>query len=628
MSKIAVVGAGYVGLTTAACFSHLGHDVVCADVDVARVERLRRAATEEGVLPIVEEGLEQLVRDGLRHGRLRFVIGAAAAVAGAEFVYLCVPTPQGDDGSADLSYVESAAAEIGPLLDSESIVVNKSTVPVGSTRIVQRALRRPDVYVVSNPEFLREGSAVHDFLHPGRIVIGADDQAAAIRVASLYLGVAAPLVVTDPRSAEIIKYASNAFLATKVSFVNAVAAICESVGADVNDVVLGMGYDDRIGREFLRPGPGWGGSCLPKDTRALLRIADDAGYRFDLLKATIDVNEQQLDRMVDKLADAVGTPLDGVTVAVWGLTFKARTDDLRDSPALAIVQRLLDRGATVQAYDPTVQSLDGIDVRPDPYAACEGAAVLAVLTEWDELRWLDFDKVASVMASPPRGRHPQPPRPDVARTLGVHLPRGRPRLMARVVVAGGAGFIGSYVCEALVNRGDHVVAIDNLVTGRPDNVAGLLGHERFALVEHDVCQPLERTGALAPRVDLVMDLASPASPDDFDRIPLEILAVGSAGTGHLLDLARADGARFFLASTSEVYGDPLVHPQHESYWGHVDPIGPRSCYDEAKRFAEALTMATAACTAWTCASPASSTPTAPACTPTTAGWSRTSSSRP
>jgi len=395
-----VVGAGYVGLTTAACFSHLGHDVVCADVDVARVERLSRAATEEGVLPIVEEGLEQLVRDGLRHGRLRFVIGAAAAVADAEFVYLCVPTPQRDDGSADLSYVESAAAEIGPLLDSESIVVNKSTVPVGSTRIVQRALRRPDVYVVSNPEFLREGSAVHDFLHPGRIVIGADDQAAAIRVASLYLGVAAPLVVTDPRSAEIIKYASNAFLATKVSFVNAVAAICESVGADVNDVVLGMGYDDRIGREFLRPGPGWGGSCLPKDTRALLRIAEDAGYRFDLLKATIDVNEQQLDRMVDKLADAVGSPLDGVTVAVWGLTFKARTDDLRDSPALAVIQRLLDRGARVQAYDPTVRSLEGIDVRPDPYAACEGAAVLAVLTEWDELRWLDFDKVASVMAAP------------------------------------------------------------------------------------------------------------------------------------------------------------------------------------------------------------------------------------
>ncbi len=393
-----MVGAGYVGLTTAACFSHLGHEVVCADIDAERIARLARAD-----LPIVEEGLEQLVRDGLRQGRLRFVVGAAAAVPAAEFVYLCVPTPQGSDGSVDLSFVEAVAAEIGPLVASESIVVNKSTVPVGSTGVVQRVLRRPDVHVVSNPEFLREGSAVHDFLHPERIVIGADHQAAAIRVASIYLGVAAPLIVTDPASAEIIKYASNAFLATKLSFVNAVAAICESVGADVNDVVLGMGYDERIGREFLRPGPGWGGSCLPKDTRALMRMADDAGYRFDLLRASIDVNEQQLERMVDKIAEAVGGALDGVTVAVWGLTFKARTDDLRNSPALAVIDRLQARGADVQAYDPTVGGAltgrDALDVRPDPYAACEGASVLAVLTEWDELRWLDFDKVAAVMSA-------------------------------------------------------------------------------------------------------------------------------------------------------------------------------------------------------------------------------------
>jgi UDPglucose 6-dehydrogenase len=394
MAKIAVIGAGYVGLTTAACFSHLGHEVVCGDIDAERVARLAEAD-----VPIVEEGLEQLVVDGLRHGRLRFVVGAAAAVPGVEFVYLCVPTPQAADGAADLSFVESVAAEIGPLLASESIVVNKSTVPVGSTRIVQRALRRPDVLVVSNPEFLREGSAVHDFLHPGRIVIGADDQAAAIRVASLYLGVAAPLIVTDPPSAEIIKYASNAFLATKLSFVNAVAAVCESVGADVNDVVLGMGYDPRIGREFLRPGPGWGGSCLPKDTRALLRIADDAGYDFELLQASIDVNEQQLDRVVDKVAAAAGGSLEGVTVAAWGLTFKARTDDLRESPALAVIARLRARGAVVQAFDPTVRGpLPDVDVRQDAYAACEGAAVLVVLTEWDELRWLDFDKVGSVMA--------------------------------------------------------------------------------------------------------------------------------------------------------------------------------------------------------------------------------------
>jgi UDPglucose 6-dehydrogenase len=395
MSRIAVVGAGYVGLTTAAGFAHLGHEVVCADIDAHRIARL-----VEADLPIVEEGLEQLVRDGLRHGRLRFVVGAVAAVDRAEYAYLCVPTPQRADGAADLSFIESVAAEIGPLLGSESIVVNKSTVPVGSTRIVQRALRRPDVFVVSNPEFLREGSAVHDFLHPERIVIGADDQAAAIRVASLYLGVAAPLIVTDPASAEIIKYASNAFLATKLSFVNAVAAVCESVGADVNDVVLGMGYDSRIGREFLRPGPGWGGSCLPKDTRALMRIADDAGYHFELLQATIDVNEQQLDRVVDKVAEAAGGVLDGVVVASWGLTFKARTDDLRESPALAVIYRLQARGAVVQTYDPTVRGpLPGVDVRHDAYAACEGAAVLVVLTEWDELRWLDFDKVGSVMAA-------------------------------------------------------------------------------------------------------------------------------------------------------------------------------------------------------------------------------------
>jgi UDPglucose 6-dehydrogenase len=391
------VGAGYVGLTTAVCFTKLDHEVVCADIDADKVTRL-----SNGDVPIVEDGLEELLRDGLRNGRLRFVLGAAKAVAGAEFVYLCVPTPQGADGAADLSYVEAAAREIGPLLDAETVVVNKSTVPVGSTRIVQRALRRSDVFVVSNPEFLREGSAVHDFLHPERIVIGSDDQAAAIRVASLYLGVPAPLIVTDPPSAEIIKYASNAFLATKLSFINAVAAICESVGANANDVVLGMGYDGRIGREYLRPGPGWGGSCLPKDTRALMRIAEDSGYHFALLQASIDVNEEQLDRMVTKVADAVGGPLDGVTIAAWGQTFKARTDDLRDSPALAVSERLLARGAVLRVYDPTVSvpPLPGVEVCPDPYAACEGAEVLVVLTEWDEFRWLDFDKVRSVMATP------------------------------------------------------------------------------------------------------------------------------------------------------------------------------------------------------------------------------------
>lgn len=700
-SEITVVGAGYVGLTTAACFAHLGHQVTCTDIDAKRV-----ASLKSGEVPILEAGLDNMLREGLTGGRLSFAVGSASAAAESEFVYLCVPTPQGSDGSADLSYIEAAAAEIGPVLAPEAIVINKSTVPVGSTLVVERALGRSDVFVVSNPEFLREGSAVHDFLHPDRIVIGAEDQAAAVRVAALYIGIAAPLIVTDPPSAELIKYASNAFLAAKVSFVNAIAAVCEAVGADMNDVVLGMGYDKRIGHEFLKPGPGWGGSCFlgaesvlvrrsgrirllsfeelwrevdelgieglealswrgedvtpefrrvsaatcrpydghvievrtkmgrritttadhdfvartgseggrvvrklaselttsdwlpvaqgfplvlehdlrvgrdcythripdqiwgapesdkrallrrlwdgdgswshvrggpsvvleygtvsraladgmvrllgdlgivarlevarttkstvdtywlmisgaeqveralfllpeaearavvasmsgqrkrikptgyrrlgeknaawvrvtttarrrhqglvysievpgahtivssygtvvgncfPKDSRALIRIAEDAGYDFDLMQGVVTVNQEQLDRMAEKASAMVGGSVDGVTFAVWGLTFKARTDDLRESPSVAIIHRLLASGAHIKAYDPSIvppvldrrsELLEGIELAPDPYAACDGAEALLVLTEWDEFRWLDFDRVAAALASP------------------------------------------------------------------------------------------------------------------------------------------------------------------------------------------------------------------------------------
>jgi UDPglucose 6-dehydrogenase len=395
MSKIAVIGTGYVGLTTGACFAHVGHDVTCADVDEGKVARLQR-----GEIPILEAGLDNLVREGLQDGRLRFVVGAANAVADCEFAYLCVPTPQGADGSADLSYIEDAAREIGPVLPSEAIVVNKSTVPVGSTRVVERALGRSDVAVVSNPEFLREGSAIHDFLHPDRIVIGAEDQSAAVRVQALYLGITAPVIVTDPASAETIKYAANAFLATKISFINAVAAVCEAVGADIKDVALGMGYDTRIGHEFLKPGPGWGGSCFPKDTRAMVRIAEDAGYDFNLLKGVVAVNDEQLHRVAEKIIALANGSVDGKRIGVWGLTFKARTDDLRESPSLAVIAHLVAQGAIVRAFDPSAPgSLEGIDVVDDPYAAVEGAEVLAVLTEWDEFRWLDIDKVADAMAA-------------------------------------------------------------------------------------------------------------------------------------------------------------------------------------------------------------------------------------
>jgi len=404
MSRVAVIGTGYVGLTTGACLAHLGHHVVCADIDTAKIEML-----QSGRIPIYEQGLQALVVEGLAAQRLRFVVGAAQAVADAqaEFVFLCVQTPQGLDGAADLSYVEQASRDIAPVLATGAVVITKSTVPVGSARVVERALGRADVAVVSNPEFLREGQAVHDCLHPDRVVIGCDDQAAAAKVAAIYQGLNAPVMVTDPATAETIKYACNAFLATKVSFVNAIANLCQAVGADVRDVVLGMGYDKRIGFEFLKPGPGWGGSCFPKDSRALVRMAQDAGYDFELLKGVIAVNDQQFRLLADRIAELAGGSLDGAVVAVWGLTFKAGTDDLRDSPAISVVERLVHRGATVKAFDPTVAgSLPtrlghlAIEVCADPYAACAGAAVLAVLTEWDEFRWLDFEKVAEAMATP------------------------------------------------------------------------------------------------------------------------------------------------------------------------------------------------------------------------------------
>jgi UDPglucose 6-dehydrogenase len=281
--------------------------------------------------------------------------------------------------------------------------VNKSTVPVGSTQVVERVMQRTDVKVVSNPEFLREGSAVRDFLFPDRIVIGSDDQEAAEKVASFYDDIDAPILITDPASAETIKYASNAFLATKLSFVNALAAVCEGVGADVRDVVKGLGYDRRIGHQYLQPGPGWGGSCFPKDTMALLHIAESGGYNFRFLDGVIAVNEEQFSRVVDKVSKAVGGDLSGRTVAVWGLTFKAGTDDMRDSPSLSVIDRLLADGATVRAFDPTVATHRGglderVAVGSDPLVVCKGADVVVVLTEWDEFADIDPAEVATLMA--------------------------------------------------------------------------------------------------------------------------------------------------------------------------------------------------------------------------------------
>jgi UDPglucose 6-dehydrogenase len=400
--KVAVIGAGYVGLTTAACFAHLGHDVLCADVDAERVARLKK-----GEVPILELGLPELIKEGLASNRLQFVVGAATAAQTAEIVFLCVQTPQGADGSADLSFVEAVAREIARVLPPNTVVVNKSTVPVGSTRFVQRVLseagaRAEGVTVASNPEFLREGQAVRDFLNPDRIVIGCEDPESAVRVSDLYKRVDAPVLVTDPASAEMIKYASNAFLATKVSFINAIANLCEAVDADAREVAIGMGYDTRIGFQFLNPGPGYGGSCFPKDVAALLHISASAGYEFDLLAGVVEVNESQHERMIDKIRRAVGGNLANVTIALLGLTFKADTDDLRDSPAIFVARRLLEEGAVVRAFDPGAGDrpravVPGIELCADAYDAAAGADAMALLTEWDQFRWLDFDRLRDAM---------------------------------------------------------------------------------------------------------------------------------------------------------------------------------------------------------------------------------------
>jgi UDPglucose 6-dehydrogenase len=392
-ARIVVVGTGYVGLTTGACLAGLGHRVTCVDVDEAKVARLAA-----GRVDILEPGLSELVDRGLTSSRLTFVVGAREAVRDADGVFLCVPTPMGAGGSADLRAVEAVVAEIGDVLPAGCAVITKSTVPVGTSRRIREMVGRTDIPVVSNPEFLREGTAVADFLGPDRIVVGSDDRGAARWVGELYADLASPTVVADAASAELVKYAANCFLAMKLSYVNSIAELCELLGADINLVTEGMGYDRRIGRSFLKPGPGWGGSCLPKDTSALLKIADSVNYDFGLLSAAIDENIAQRDRIVAKIARAVGGTLDGARIGVLGLAFKAGTNDLRDSPALAVSSILCALGAELTAYDPAVGGeIPGMTVVDDPYQVAKGADVVVVLTEWDEFKRLDWSYMAEMM---------------------------------------------------------------------------------------------------------------------------------------------------------------------------------------------------------------------------------------
>jgi len=405
---VAMIGTGYVGLVSGACFADFGHIVTCIDKDASKIERLK-----SGGIPIYEPGLDKLVADNVKAGRLFFATDAKEAVKNADAVFIAVGTPsRRGDGHADLSYVHAAAEEVAGLVEGFTVIVTKSTVPVGTGDEIEAIMKRvrpeADVAVVSNPEFLREGAAIEDFKRPDRVVVGTDDERARAVMRELYRPLflnETPILFTSRRTSELIKYAANAFLALKITFINEIADLCEVVGGDVQQVARGIGLDNRIGGKFLHAGPGYGGSCFPKDTLALVRTARDAGSPVELIETTVKVNDQRKKAMAQKVIQAVeGQDLRGKTIGVLGLTFKPNTDDMRDAPSLDIVPALQAAGAKVQAFDPegheARQMLTDVAFKDDPYDAAEGADALVIITEWDQFRALDLDRIKLLMRTP------------------------------------------------------------------------------------------------------------------------------------------------------------------------------------------------------------------------------------
>ena len=406
--RIAVIGTGYVGLVSGACFADFGHDVICVDKDASKIDALHA-----GRIPIFEPGLQALVETNVRGGRLAFTTDLTEGVKGAEAVFIAVGTPsRRGDGHADLGYVFAAAAEVAKAVSGFTVVITKSTVPVGTGDEVERILREnnPDAEfaVVSNPEFLREGAAIDDFKRPDRVVIGGHDERAMAVMREIYRPLSlnsSPVIEMSRRGAELTKYAGNAFLATKITFINEIADLCEKVGADVQEVARGIGLDKRIGAKFLNAGPGYGGSCFPKDTLALHKTSQDYEAPQRIVEAVVAVNENRKRAMGRKVIAAMGDEVRGKTVAVLGLTFKPNTDDMRDSPAIAVIQLLQDAGARVQAYDPegmeqAAKLLQNVDFKDDTYATMEGADALVIVTEWDAFRALDLKRVKSLLSEP------------------------------------------------------------------------------------------------------------------------------------------------------------------------------------------------------------------------------------
>ncbi len=448
MSKICVIGGGgYVGLTTGACFADLGNEVVCVDIDEAKVAGLKR-----GKLPIYEPGLQEMVERNIKVERLTFTTSYKDGLRGAEFAFIAVDTPSGSEGEADLKYMRMAAEMIAANMTNSLIIVNKSTVPIGTgdwvAEIVEGHLPAGlEFTVVSNPEFLREGSAINDFLHPDRIVLGSTNRRAGEKVAQLYLSLRAPIIVTDLRTAEMIKYASNAYLANRISFVNEIASICEQLGADIKEVAIGMGYDKRIGHSYLDAGVGWGGSCFPKDVKALAHMAAIHGCHPQLLRAVIEINRDQRRRVVQALRDILGT-LHGKTVGVLGLAFKPNTDDMREAPAVEIIHLLQNEGASVKTFDPVAMErakeiMPEVTYCEDAYEAAEGSDALVVVTDWNEFKHLDMVRLKASMAEPVLidGRNIYEPTKMqelgfVYRGIGRGYEKAEPYLPAEILAAG------------------------------------------------------------------------------------------------------------------------------------------------------------------------------------------------
>jgi UDPglucose 6-dehydrogenase len=651
--SIVVVGSGYVGLVAALCFAELGYRVICVDKDPEKMEALRagRAIIHEQFLP------ELLKRHGNRHVVFTTELGPAARQA--ELIFIAVGTPQARGGKANLSYVEAAVREIAKNIDHYTLIVEKSTVPVYTNAWIGNLIERCGVPremfdVVSNPEFLREGSAAADFLHPDRIVVGCGSDRSCVLMEEVYFPLTSgvyygnptaipgqcsvdkppALLRTSPQSAELIKHASNAFLAMKVSFINAIANLCESVGANITEVAPGIGMDQRIGTQFLHPGIGYGGSCFPKDLAAFRSVASEFGVEFSLLGAIERINELQPLRFLEKVRQTLGG-IEGKHLAVLGLAYKGGTDDVRQSPAMRLVQLILAEGGSVAAYDPAAMTRACSTLPPDAnlrYAADEfdasaSADALVILTDWPQFAELDLSRIKDLLRQPllidgrnlylPEqvaaqgiaylsiGREPAPlgepgladasrsdrrdwslfasSRNAVAPFSSLRLRRGK---RMRVLLTGAAGFLGSHLTDRLIAEGHHVVGVDNLSTGHLHNLAHLNNEPRFELIEQDTCEVFD-----PGPIDFVFNFASPASPPQYMRLGIETLRVGSEGTLKMLDLAAKYRAKFLHASTSECYGTPEIHPQPENYWGHVNPVGPRSVYDEAKRFGEASVMA-------------------------------------